>query len=70
MSSPVNSHALSKISLSHQFSYSFGPGLQPIYVTCDVFLKFEVSIQIYVTILNIGCKIKNSVGNYDLIFQR
>ena len=38
--------------------------LQSIYVTRDrVILKFEARVQIYVAVLNIGCKIRNSGGN-------
>ena len=38
--------------------------LQSIYVTRDrVILKFEARVQIYVEVLNIGCKIQNSGGN-------
>ena len=40
------------------------PHLQSIYVTRDrVILKFEARVQIYVAVLNIGCKIRNSGGN-------
>ena len=39
-------------------------GLQSIYVTCDrMILKFDARVQIYVAVLNIGCKIQNSGGN-------
>ena len=38
--------------------------LQSIYLTRDgVILKFEARVQIYVAVLNIGCKILNSGGN-------
>ena len=38
--------------------------LQSIYVTRDrLILKFEARVQIYVAVLNIGCKIRNSGGN-------
>ena len=38
--------------------------LQSIYVTRDrVILKFEARVQIYVAVLKIGCKIRNSGGN-------
>ena len=38
--------------------------LQSIYVTRDrMILKFEARVQIYVAVLNIGCKIQNSGGN-------
>ena len=38
--------------------------LQSIYVTRDrMILKFEVRVQIYVAVLNIGFKIQNSGGN-------
>ena len=38
--------------------------LQSIYVTRDrVILKFEARVQIYVAVLNIGCKIPNSGDN-------
>ena len=38
--------------------------LQSIYVTRDrVIFKFEARVQIYVAVLNIGCKIQNSGGN-------
>ena len=38
--------------------------LQSIYVTRDrVILKFEARVQIYVAVLNIGCKIQKSGGN-------
>ena len=38
--------------------------LQSIYITCDcVILKFEARVQMYVAVLNIGCKIQNSGGN-------
>ena len=38
--------------------------LQSIYVTRDrVILKFEARVQIYMAVLNIGCKIQNFAGN-------
>ena len=38
--------------------------LQSIYVTRDrMIFKFEARVQIYVAVLNIGCKIQNSGGN-------
>ena len=38
--------------------------LQSFYVTRDhMILKFEARVQIYVAVLNIGCKIQNSGGN-------
>ena len=38
--------------------------LQSIYVTRDrVILKFEAKVQIYMAVLNIGCKIQNFAGN-------
>ena len=43
--------------------------LQSIYVTRDrVILKFEARVQIYVVVLNIGCKIQNSGGNVVFFF--
>ena len=39
--------------------------LQSIYVTRDrVILKFEARVQIYVAVLNFGCEIQNSGGNF------
>ena len=39
--------------------------LQSIYVTRDrVILKFEARVQIYVAVLNFGCEIPNSGGNF------
>ena len=39
--------------------------LQSIYVTRDhVILKFEVRVQIYAAVLNFGCEIQNSGGNF------
>ena len=52
------------ISMNFVFSFTCVKYLQSIYVTRDlVILKFEASVQIYVAVLNFGCKIQNSDGN-------
>ena len=59
-----NKHGLLEIKVSATETELGRASLQSIYVTRDrVILKFEARVQIYMAVLNIGCKIQNFAGN-------